>query len=246
MTAPARPPFVLVHGGRHGGWCWGRVAPLLRAAGHDVYTLSLTGLGDRVHLARPDIDLDTHILDVVNLIRYESLHDVVLVGHSYGGMVITGALEHVADHVRRVVFLDAHTPVAGESVFDLVGKEIEDMMTERARTDGDGWRVPVMDASFWGLTDPDEIAWINSKITPQPIRTYQQPIAATDAAWSHPGTYIECAPTRLAARETDRVKARVARDPSFRYRVLNSSHEPMVSIPQEVADLLVEAADLDA
>src|SRR5262245_40465445 len=107
--------YVLVHGGGHGGWCYQRVARLLRAGGHDVYTPTLTGLGERSHLVGPNVDLDLHIRDVCELLHYEDLRDVILVGHSYGGMVITGVADRAADRVARLVYLDAATPVNGQS-----------------------------------------------------------------------------------------------------------------------------------
>jgi pimeloyl-ACP methyl ester carboxylesterase len=118
--------YVLIHGGWHGGWCWARVAPILRAAGHDVYAPSLTGLGDRVHLLSPSVRLETHIEDVLGVLSYEDLRDVVLVGHSYGGMVITGVADRAADRVSHLVYLDAFVPRDGECLLDLLPEERAD------------------------------------------------------------------------------------------------------------------------
>src|SRR5262249_25595660 len=115
--------FVLVHGAWHGGWCWRDVAARLRRAGHDVYAPSLTGLGERAHLARPGIALDDHVQDVVALLQMEALSDVVLVGHSYGGMVVTGAADREAARIRRLVYLDAFVPESGRCVLDYVVPE---------------------------------------------------------------------------------------------------------------------------
>src|SRR5580700_6619085 len=112
--------FVLVHGAWHGGWCFARVAEILRAQGHRVFTPTLTGLGERVHLASTEITLSTHVTDIVNVVRYEDLHDVVLLGHSYGGMVISGVVEVVPERVGALVYLDAFVPENGESLLDLV------------------------------------------------------------------------------------------------------------------------------
>jgi pimeloyl-ACP methyl ester carboxylesterase len=237
------PPLVLVHGGRHGGWVWRDVAARLRRLGHDVYTPTLTGLGERAHLLHPEIGLDTHIADIVGVFDFEDLHDTVLVAHSYGGMPVAGAMERIADRVRCVVWLDAHLPKAGESVFDLIGPERAERMTGMAAADGEGWLIPVSDASWWGLTDPGQIAWVNSRITPQPIRTYTDKIGATDRAWSHPGTVITCNPSRLPERERARQLARAKTDAHFRHRVLNACHEPMVTDPGELTRLLGEAID---
>jgi pimeloyl-ACP methyl ester carboxylesterase len=239
-----RPPFVLVHGGRHGGWAWKWVAPLLRARGHHVLTPTLTGLGERGHLIAPDIGLDTHIEDLVRVFDYDELDDVVLVAHSYGGMPVAGALEQVADRVRTVVWLDAHKPQDGDSVFGLIGPERAEKMQKMAADGGDGWFIPTSDARWWGLTDPDQIAWANTKTTPQPMKTYTDPVGRTARAWSHPGTMIECGESRLPPVDLERQRARAERDPHFHHRTIPGCHEPMVTVPEELTALLVEAADL--
>jgi len=225
MGSSENPPFVLIHGGRHGGWAWRDVASRLRRLGHDVYTPSLTGLGERAHLLRPDIGLDTHIEDVVGVFDFEDLRDTVLVAHSYGS----------------VVWLDAHKPKAGESVFDLIGPERAERMTAMAAADGEGWFIPTSDASWWGLTDPGQIAWVNSKTTPQPIKTYTDTIGSTGRAWSHPGTVIECTPSRLPELDLARQRARAQTDPCFHHRALNACHEPMITDPDALTRLLIEA-----
>src|SRR6516162_7389377 len=117
--------YVLVHGGGHGGWCYQRVARLLRSAGHEVYAPTLTGLGERSHLVGPEVDLDTHIRDITALLHYEDLREVILVGHSYGGMVVTGAADRAAERVGRLVYLDAANPVNGQSLLDVAGPVIK-------------------------------------------------------------------------------------------------------------------------
>src|SRR5665213_1153420 len=117
--------YVLVHGGAHGGWCYQRVARILRSSGHEVYTPTMTGVGERSHLVGPEVDLDMHIDDIAAVLYYEDLHDVILVGHSYGGMVITGTADKVADRVGRLVYLDAATPVNNQSLVDVAGPIIE-------------------------------------------------------------------------------------------------------------------------
>ena len=116
--------YVLVHGGGHGGWCYQRVSRILREAGHEVHAPSLTGLGERAHLLRPGIDLDLQITDVVNLVHYEDLRDVILVGHSYGGMVVTGVADRASDRIGRLVYLDAANPKDGQSLVDVAGEVI--------------------------------------------------------------------------------------------------------------------------
>jgi pimeloyl-ACP methyl ester carboxylesterase len=157
--------YVLVHGGAHGGWCYGRMAPLLRAAGHEVFAPTLTGVGERAHLLSPDIDLDTHIQDVVQVLRYEDLRDVILVGHSYGGMVITGVADRAPDRVGHLVYLDAATPVNGESLAELAAP-----LMNAARARGrvvDGVELVLFPGTeplpHYGVTDPDDIAWLTSR-----------------------------------------------------------------------------------
>jgi pimeloyl-ACP methyl ester carboxylesterase len=238
-----KPPFVLVHGGRHGGWAWRRVAGPLRRAGHDVHTPTLTGLGERAHLLSPQIGLDTHIADLVGVFDYEDLDDAVLVAHSYGGAVACGAMEHVADRVRSLVLVDAHMPKSGQSVLDLVGPERAEAMRKRVKDHGDGWFVPVSDASWWGLTDPDDIAWVNPKITPQPAKTYEDPVPSSERARAAAYTFIECSRSRLPPAELAWQRERCAGSSTLRHRVVEGSHDVMVDAPEELVELLLEAQD---
>ncbi len=141
--------FVLCHGGFAGGWQWRQVADLLRANGHTVYTPTFTGLGERVHLAHPDVDLDTLITDVVNVIQYEELTDVTLVGYSFSGMVITGVADLIPERLSRLVYLDAYVPRDGESLIDLLGTALTTQLMAMAEGVGDGWKVP-------HIPNPDE------------------------------------------------------------------------------------------
>jgi pimeloyl-ACP methyl ester carboxylesterase len=234
-------PFVLLHGGRHGGWCWRPVASLLRAAGHEVYTPTLTGLGERSHLLSPQIGLDTHIQDLVATFEFEDVRDAVLVGHSYGGMVVFGAMERIADRVRSLVLLDAHMPRDGESVFDLNGPVRAAQMVALADAGGEGWFIPPADAARYGVTDPDDAAWVNSRMTAQPLKTYRDPVGATDRAWNHPGLFVECVPSSLEPHMLERARVRSAADPRFQYRVLEAAHNAMVTAPKAVTELLFEA-----
>ena len=134
--------IVIVPGAWHGSWRWKEVRAALQAAGHAVYALTLTGLGERRHLATPDVGLDTHIQDVVNVLAYEDLRDVVLVGHSYGGMVITGVADRAPGRLTRLIYLDALLPHDGECVYDLFPPEVRASWEAQARRDGAGWRTP--------------------------------------------------------------------------------------------------------
>jgi len=236
------PTFVLVHGGRHGGWAWRLVAARLRRQGHEVHTPTLTGLGERSHLLTPDVGLDTHIRDLVNLFEYEDLSDTILVCHSYGGMPVSGAMEELFPRVRRVVFVDAHMPRSGESVFDMNGHVRAQRMREMVEREGEGWFVPNSDASWWGLTDPDQIAWVNSKTSPQPFKSYTDSVGSTERIWGHPGTFIECSPSRVSAEELERVHERAAVDEQFHLRGIDTCHEAMLTEPDLLTELLIEAS----
>ena len=152
--------YVLVHGGGHGGWCYQRVARLLRAAGHEVHAPTLTGLGERSHLLSAAVDLDLHIDDVVAVLHFEDLRDVILVGHSYGGMVITGVADRAADRIGRIVYLDAATPVNGQSFVDVAGPIIEAVRPMGEVVDGvELVLLPAPDAGLlYGVTDPADLA----------------------------------------------------------------------------------------
>jgi pimeloyl-ACP methyl ester carboxylesterase len=234
--------FVLLHGGRHGGWCWKRVAAPLRREGHEVYSPTLTGLGDRAHLLSPDVGLSTHVKDLVALFEYEDIQDAVLVAHSYGGIVANGAMEELADRVRYLVYVDAQLPRTGESMLDLVGPEGAEKMRALVDEQGEGWFLPPTDASYWGVTDPADLAWMNKRITAQPFKTYTDPVGSTDRAWAHPGLFIECAvPLEAFPIPLDRAKQRSRTDERFDYQVLDAGHDAQVTAPDELASILLAA-----
>jgi pimeloyl-ACP methyl ester carboxylesterase len=227
--------FVLVHGAWHGGWCWRRVVPLLRAAGHEVHAPTLTGLGERAHLLSPAVDLDTHTWDVAGLLACEDLRDVVLVGHSYGGMVITALAAREPDRLARLVYLDAFVPQVGECVFDLLAPDRAAAFREGARTEGEGWRVPSPPLERWGVTDPADVAWAGPRIGPQPIATFEQPLGSPSPAL--PRTYIGTEYGTFL-RFTERARA----EPGWTVRELPTGHDAMITMPRELAALLLEAA----
>lgn len=238
-------PFVLVHGGRHGGWCWRKVAPVLRREGHEVHALTLTGLGERSHLLSREIGLDTHVADLVGVMEYEDLHDVILVAHSYGGMVVTNAMEQIHERVRHLVYLDAHLPATGQALFDLIDPSISAEITRLANEGGDGWYVPTWDSSRWGLTDPADITWVNSKATPQPLKTYTDPSGSTERARAHRSTFVECATSALSAAELAWHRARCEGSELHRRILLDTTHEAMVTEPDAVSQILLNVAAQD-
>jgi pimeloyl-ACP methyl ester carboxylesterase len=234
--------FVLVHGGGHGGWCYQKVARRLQAEGHVVYAPTLTGLGERAHLLSPDIDLDLHIDDVVRVLHYEHLRDVVLVGHSYGGMVITGVADRAADRIGRVVYLDAANPVNGQSLVDVAGPIILAVRPEGAVVDGvEVVLLPSPDAGlFYGVTDPDDVAWMADRLTPHPWKCFEQPLRLTNEAAldAIPKYHIVCTST-LATRDLALMDGARAEG---RLWDIDTGHDLMITEPDAVADALQQAA----
>ena len=165
--------FVLVHGAWHGSWCWARVRRALRERGHDVFTPTLTGLGERSHLLSRDIDLEVHVDDVANLIRWEALDEVILCGHSYGGAVISGAADALPERIAALVYLDAFLLEAGESLHDLLPDEQRALQLSLADAHGEGWRVPPIPAAVFNVNARDR-DWVDRQCTPQPLATFQQ------------------------------------------------------------------------
>lgn len=235
--------YVLVHGGGHGGWCYQRVARLLGDAGHVVYAPSLTGLGDRAHLLSEAVDLDLHIRDVVALVESEDLHEVILVGHSYGGMVITGAADRVAERIGRLVYLDAANPVNGQSLVDVAGPVIEAVRPLGTTVDGiELVLLPGPDAGLlYGVTDPADLAWMAARLTPHPWRCFEQPLRLTNEAelWSIPQYHIVCTST-LPTRDRGLVERARA---EHRLWTIDTGHDLMITEPRRVADALLEVAE---
>lgn len=244
--------FVLVPGAWLGGWCWKRVSDILRPRQHRVFTPSLPGLGDRVHVATPDTGLESHIQDVVNLIESKNLSDVVLVGHSYAGMVVTGAADRLPDRLAHLVYLDAIVPSDGTSVFDYFSEEERRFMQEETRQHGDGWRWPLPDdlsaiVSTDGMSDRDR-KWMAENSDGQPIKTFTQPLRLTRPAGDVPRTYILCTSGRSfnGLAEFKQLISSVPllkelRAPDWRFLELDTGHYPMFSMPTQLADLLIEA-----
>ena len=234
--------YVLVHGGGHGGWCYTKVARRLRAAGHDVYAPTLTGLGERSHLLRPGIDLDLHIDDVVALLHYEDLRDVILVGHSYGGMVITGIADRAAERIGRLVYLDAANPVNGQSLLDVAGPMIEATRPAGAVVDGvELVLLPSPEAGrFYGVTDDDDVAWMADRLTGHPWACFEQPLRLTneDALWAIPRYHIVCSATVATRDRTMVEEARAA----GRFWEIDTGHDLMITEPAWVAEALLEVA----
>jgi pimeloyl-ACP methyl ester carboxylesterase len=246
--------FVLVHGAWHGGWCWRDVRAILEGSGHAVFTPTMTGVGERSHLIDAMTDIGVHIADIVNLIEWEELTDVVLVGHSYGGMVITGVADAVKDRLRHVVYLDAFLPEDGDSSASLAVRLMnpaatdEDYTLEIARrtalaTDTGGV-PPDLERLFDIPPEPAAAyAWVARRVTPQPLAAQTTPVRLTNGgADGVPCTYILCA--AAPGKTPFMVLADRLRDaPGWTFRELDTTHDAMVTMPVETAGLLMEAAD---
>ena len=231
--------FVLVHGSWHGGWCWKRVVPFLLLAKHAVHTPTLSGLGDKAHIASPEHDLNTHIEDIRAYIELHDLDDVVLVGHSYAGMVISGVVDRIASRIRRLVFLDAFVPQNGQCVADLISAERLQAL-EQLRTAGN-WRTAPVSLDQLGVLLPADRAWVEPRLTPNLTRTFHTPLnLATNALDQVAKSYIWC-------RENSGTFAHFAasaRAAALDYHEIDAGHDAMITKPKATADILLAIAAL--
>lgn len=229
--------FVLVHGAWHGGWCWVRVKHRLRLAGHNVLTPTLTGLGERVHLARCDIGLDTHTEDIVRVLDTEELTDVILVGHSYAGLLLPGICDRSAGRLRKVVCLDGAVPNEGEAGMDTVAPEIQERWRRVAGETG--WMPPAYD--FLGITDPKDLAWLERRLVPHPFKSWCDPVRRCGNGYDRiPKTFIRCTlpterPISLSAE-----RARSSLD--WEYCEIEAGHDAMIGAPEALTAMLLEIA----
>jgi pimeloyl-ACP methyl ester carboxylesterase len=237
-------PFVLVHGSNDGGWVWRKLAPLLRAAGHLVYTPTLTGLADRSHLLDCGVNLTTHITDVVNLLFYEDLSEVVLVGNSYAGMVITGVAAKAPERLKLLVYLDAYVPDEGQSEFDLLPAEVRAARQADAAAHGGLLQSPP--PAVFGITDPALAEWIEARSTPHPVRTYSEPVPSGNAdSAAIPRVFIRCTFNPAVTPDLFASSAAKARAKGWQVHELAAGHLAMLTAPREVAELLLLVAKRD-
>jgi pimeloyl-ACP methyl ester carboxylesterase len=238
--AGSRKTFVLVHGAWHGGWCWRRVADLLEKQGHKVFTPTLTGVGERSHLMSKDINLDTHITDLVNVFKWEDLKDVCLVVHSYGGWPGSGALEQIGDRVSAIVWLDAFKPESGQRGFDFASEISRKGFLAAVEKGEPGRPAPTAEA-FRVISEKDR-AWVDSKTTPQPNGVAIQPIKLTGAREKvAKKTYIRAA--KYPQPAFDQALAECKADKSWRtFEATDSGHDVMVDAPQWLADVLLQVS----
>lgn len=242
-STTAFPTFVLVHGAWHGAWCWRRVLPLLRAQGVEAHAVTLTGVGERAHLLSSEIDLSTHVQDVMGLIEAEELQQVVLVGHSYGGLVVTGVadrlLAQAPRRLRHLVYLDAVVPRPGESWSSTHSADTVAGRVAAAAPSG-GLCFPPPDAEVFGLAGSDR-DWVNRRQTPQPLRVYQQLLEFDAARLARVSrTFVDCSAPALPTIAVSR--QRVRSEPGWRVVEIATGHDPMVSAPHALADALLAVA----
>jgi len=242
MSPKPRPPIVLVHGAWGGAWIWRRVLAPLRTAGHEVHAVTLTGDGERAHLRRPDIGLRTHVADVVGLVEAEELRDIVLVGHSYGGMVITGAADALMERdrglLRRLIYVDAMVPLPGESWGAHHSPEVAASRLALAQANDNA--LPPPDPDGFGLVGPDR-DWLLRRQVPHPFGPYREPLAYDGARMATvPRSFIDC--NAPAYPTIEPMRRRVRELPGWRVHVLPTGHCPMVSMPEAFTGLLLSEA----
>jgi pimeloyl-ACP methyl ester carboxylesterase len=232
MTSPAAKTFLVCHGAWSAGWAWKKMHPLMAAAGYRLVTPSYTGLGERAHLANPSIDLETHIEDILNVIKYEDLSDIVLLGHSYGGMVATGVADRARNHIAQLIYLDAFVPRNGQSLLDL-NDPARQRMREMTKS-GDGWRVPP------NPTPPDtpqaDLDWLTARRVDMPIKCFEQGLKLSSEP-AMPRSYIYA--TRITPADTfGPFAARAKSEPGWDYHEIDASHSPNVTAPELLAGML--------
>jgi pimeloyl-ACP methyl ester carboxylesterase len=230
--------YVLVHGAWHGGWCWNAVARILRAHGHQVFTPTLSGLGERSHLLSAAIDLGVFIQDIVNVLEYEDLTDVILVGHSFGGLPITGAADRVPERIRQLVFLDAVVLENGQTAFSRLAPDIVARRLEEALESSKGLSIPVPPASAFGVFEADQVALLERNCTPHPLKTFDDPIVLTRPVGGDiPKVYIHCTDPVYVPLQTSRDFVRAQKD--WAWDEIETGHDAMISAPEELAAKLL-------
>jgi pimeloyl-ACP methyl ester carboxylesterase len=230
--------FVLVHGAWHGGWCWRRVSDLLEKRGHKVFTPTLTGLGERSHLLREGIDVSTHVTDIVNVLKWERLSGVVLCGHSYGGLVVSGVAEQALEKIASIVFLDAFVPDNGDAMDNLTAPAVREAL-QAATARGD-LGVPPRNAAAFLVNDKDQ-TWIDAMCVPQPIGTMTEKMALSGAR-ERIGKKAYIRASAYPNPGFDKAYARVKADRSWRTYEVPCGHDVMVDMPERLAEILLEVA----
>lgn len=233
--------YVLVHGAWHGGWAWRHVRHILEQQGHNVFTPTMTGLGERTHLLSKDITLDTVIEDITNVLRYEDLHDVILVGHSFAGTVITGVAERVPDRIRQLIYLDAAILEDGETLFSRMPAHIAEERQQLALETSGGISLPIPNAEALGILDDEQWASVETFLTPHPLATYSTPITLKRRPGEgFPCCHIVCTSPAYEPLAWARERMKAYGWPEF---PIETGHDAMISAPELLADLLLKSAE---
>jgi len=228
--------FLVAHGAWSAGWAWKKMRPLLQERGHVLHTPTYTGLGERAHLASRDVTLQTHIADVLGTLEFEDLRDVVLVGHSYGGMVATGVADRARTRLRHLVYLDAQLLLSGESPADRAPPALIESYKERAARNG-GFAIPPGDPEYFGITDAGMAEWLRTKLTAHPLQTYFDPLVLRHPLGNGlPATYIACTEPYFASTALSREIAKAT--PGWTCLEIPTAHDAMVLMPRELTAML--------
>ena len=230
--------FLIAHGAWSGGWSWKKIRQRLRERGHEVFTPTYTGLGERAHLARPEFGLETHVQDVLGVLEYEDLSDVILLGHSYGGMVATVAADRAPQRIRRLVYLDAFAPRDGEALEDIAGPEGRARHQAQLEAQGDGWRTAPSPPS--PDTSAEDLAWSRPRRAPLAIKAFLEPAKLTGAVDRLPKTYIYC--TQARPGDGFRPFAERAKKEGWQYFEIDATHSPNISAPDALMEILEQIA----
>jgi pimeloyl-ACP methyl ester carboxylesterase len=226
--------FLVAHGAWSAGWAWRKMHPLIRGAGNRLIVPTYTGVGEREHLAGPSNDLETHIQDILGVIKYEDLQNVLLIGHSYGGMVATGVADRAPDRIAHLIYLDAFVPRNGEALIDLVPPRVRQQMVERVKA-GDGWRLPPNPTPV--DTSEADVKWITERRLPQSFKCFEMPLRLSNGEATMPRSYIYC--KRVSPGDPFRPFAERARNGAgWRYYEIDASHSPHITAPETLATLL--------
>jgi pimeloyl-ACP methyl ester carboxylesterase len=235
---PASKTFVLVHGAWHGGWCWRHVSDLLDRKGHKVFAPTMTGLGERSHQLGKDVNLTTHITDISNVIEWENLSGIVLVAHSYGGIIASGVAERLHDRISSIVFLDAFLPENGETLLEKSSPAFVDAINSAIAKGDAGIKAPP--SAAFGVAEKDR-AWVDSKTTPQPVGTYtEKAVYAGGREMIAKKTYIRAKGYRSTTFDGN--LARMKADGTWKTHELDSGHDAMVIIPEQLTEVLLASA----
>ena len=236
--------FVLVHGAWHGGWCWRSVTDSLRSKGHRVFTPTQTGLGERRHLLSGEITLDTFVEDLTNLIEMEELQNIILVGHSFGGVVVSGVTDRMPERVGQLVCLDSFLLEAGQSPFGVLPPHVVAARRKLVAEQGHGIAIPPPPVTAFGIPeDHPQAAWVRRHLTPHPVGTYESVLKlASPLGNNRPRTYIHC--TNPVYVPLENARQLVRRQQGWRWLEIATAHDAMVTAPDELSRMLLELADV--